>query len=150
MLWRITQLVGGLAAASLSAQAALAGALDGYAWSDRPVLVFAPDADDPRLIRQTALFAGSPAALQDRAMPVLAITEDAVTVNGAPSDLSAAALRRAYGVAEGAFAVLLIGKDTGVKFQSDAVAAPERLYALVDAMPMRRRELAARTAAEAD
>ena len=46
-----------------------------------------------------------------------------------------------------AFAVRLVGKDGGVKRSSDAIVDPAALYALIDSMPMRQREMRARTKA---
>lgn len=50
-------------------------------------------------------------------------------------------LRRRYGVAPGRFAVLLIGKDGGVKLRSDAPLTARTLFDAIDAMPMRRAEM---------
>lgn len=43
-----------------------------------------------------------------------------------------------------AFAVSLIGKDGGEKLRRSTPLAPEELFALVDAMPMRREEMRVR------
>jgi len=40
-----------------------------------------------------------------------------------------------------AFSVVLIGKDGGEKLRRDRPVPPEELFALVDAMPMRREEI---------
>jgi hypothetical protein len=41
---------------------------------------------------------------------------------------------------EGRFAVLLVGKDGGVKFRSEGLVLARDLFALIDTMPMRRQE----------
>lgn len=46
-----------------------------------------------------------------------------------------------------AFRVLLVGKDGGVKLDSDAPVTPAELFTLIDAMPMRKAELRSRAAA---
>ena len=46
-----------------------------------------------------------------------------------------------FGVEPGTFAALLVGKDGAVKHRSAEPVEPGELYALVDAMPMRRREM---------
>ena len=58
-----------------------------------------------------------------------------------PSLETAAALRERYAVPEGAFAVVLIGKDGGEKERYDKPVQPDVLYEVIDAMPMRRREM---------
>lgn len=45
-----------------------------------------------------------------------------------------------------AFGLSLVGKDGGEKFRSTNVVPVEDLFALVDAMPMRRREIRERSA----
>lgn len=49
--------------------------------------------------------------------------------------------RQALGVGEGPFAAVLVGKDGTVKLRSDEPVPAEELFDLVDAMPMRRREM---------
>jgi Domain of unknown function (DUF4174) len=46
-----------------------------------------------------------------------------------------------YQVSKSDFTLLLIGKDGFVKLRSKEVVKPERIYALVDAMPMRKDEM---------
>ena len=41
----------------------------------------------------------------------------------------------------GEFAAILVGKDGTEKFRSDEPVRPETLFGLIDAMPMRRREV---------
>lgn len=46
-----------------------------------------------------------------------------------------------YGVSEDLFALILVGKDGGVKLTRNEPIALDRIFALVDSMPMRRREI---------
>ncbi len=118
-----------LAAAGLTAMTAAGLGPDGleqFRWQARPVVV-AADPDDPRLAEQLALFEGDAADMIERRNVVVVDVE------------TGSALRRRLG-AEG-FMVALIGLDGGVKFRSDDVVAPDRLEALIDTMPMRRREM---------
>lgn len=50
-------------------------------------------------------------------------------------------LRRKFHVAEGAFTVVLIGKDGGEKLRSTKPIDVEELNATIDAMPMRKSEM---------
>lgn len=50
-------------------------------------------------------------------------------------------LQSRYKVARNAFTVLLIGKDGGIKLRSVEPVRPERLFAIIDAMPMRQEEM---------
>ena len=48
---------------------------------------------------------------------------------------------------DGAFAAVLVGRDGGEKFRSSEPVPAEKLFGLIDAMPMRRRETNARSPA---
>lgn len=107
--------------------------LDDLRWNARPVVVFADTAEDPHLSRQLSALEAEAAGLAERDMVVL------TDIASAPAET--AALRARY--APEGFAVLLIGKDGGVKLRSDAPVEAGALFALVDGMPMRRREMQA-------
>lgn len=64
------------------------------------------------------------------------------SLGGSPvSSGEATAARERFGVESGTFAALLVGKDGTVKNRSSEPVGPGGIFALVDAMPMRRREL---------
>jgi hypothetical protein len=100
-----------------------------FGWQARPILVFA-EAGDPRLARQTALFEAAEADLLDR--------DNVVLIDTHPES----ALRTRFRP-EG-FTVILVGLDGGEKFRATEVIDPSSLSALIDTMPMRRRELSGR------
>ncbi len=131
-----------------SAAPSSAGGLDAYRSKARPVLVFAPRHGDKQMIDQLGRLTAAGGELADRDMPVLVITGDDVAdlAGGDPTTRpSGKQLRKLYGVADGTFAVVLVGKDGGEKFRSDSLVEPARLTALVDAMPMRQNEARAAT-----
>lgn len=100
--------------------------LDQYRWEKRPIVVFS-DEDDPRLARQMARFEANRADLADR---------DNVIVLDTSED---SALRRRFRPA--AFTVILVGKDGTEKARTDDVVDLDSFEALIDTMPMRRREM---------
>lgn len=115
-----------LASADIAAPGSAADFLAAYRWSRRVVLVFATGPDDPELRAQVA-------ELTPRA-PDLAERDIVVIVSADP------ALRRSLSVPADGFAVLLLGKDGGVKLRSAVPVAFAELAATVDAMPMRQDE----------
>lgn len=122
------KLTGIISAAAALALPGIATAADlgRHLWQSRPILVFALP-DDPRLETQLERFRKADAALSDRQNVVIVDTEPG------------SALRSLY--RPGSFTVILIGKDGGEKFRRDALVDPEDLNALIDTMPMRRREM---------
>ncbi|MGR3370307.1 MAG: DUF4174 domain-containing protein [Sagittula sp.] len=103
--------------------------LEAYRWSVRPVLVFAPDSDDAQYTEQIALLRAAEAGLAERDIVVLTDT--------APDEKGR--LRAALAV--DGFEVLLVGKDGGVKLRQETPLSVDDLFATIDAMPMRQREM---------
>ncbi len=120
MLAALSMFVGGCSFAST---------MDFYRWKSRPVIVFGADGD-PVFKAQVALLQKAGAGLRERDMIL-------IPVSGRQHE----DLRRRYHVAGGAFAILLIGKDGGVKLRSTGSVSPAELFQLVDAMPMRKEEM---------
>ena len=108
--------------------------LDAYRWQKRPVLVFGPSDADPDYVVQRGRLEAAADGLRERDIVVLSDTVPG-TIPG-----SGGAMRRALGV-EG-FEIVLVGKDGGVKLRSRMPITVEALFATIDAMPMRRREMA--------
>ncbi|SIN89340.1 DUF4174 domain-containing protein [Vannielia litorea] len=106
-----------------------ADALAPWRWQKRPVVIFAEHPDDPQLDQALAALASVRAALADRDIVVLTDTDPR----------AATALRQRF--APEGFAMLLFGKDGGLKLRSGQAIAPETLFATIDAMPMRRQEM---------
>jgi hypothetical protein len=124
--------------------AASASDLDGYRWQNRPLLVFAPSPDDARLLTMRDRWRDARSGIAERDMigvaldPLLAFDLD----NTEPlPTIDAPRLRASQAVADNAFLVLLIGKDGAVKAQWDAPVSLQRVFEIIDAMPMRRQEM---------
>lgn len=103
--------------------------LKSFGWQARPIIVFA-DAGDPRLERQKALFEAARVELLDR--------DNVVLIDTNPRS----ALRDRF--RPDGFTVILVGLDGGEKFRATDAVDPASLSALIDTMPMRRRELSGR------
>jgi hypothetical protein len=110
---------------------------------NRLLLIFAPSASDEGYARQRDLLKRHEAGFADRDLLALHLFEDGSGGSmGEPvTPEQAAAARREFGVGDGLFAAVLVGRDGGAKLRSgEPVPAPD-LFARVDAMPMRRREM---------
>ena len=118
-----------LAALLIAATTLPAGAdpLTEYRWEKRPIVVFAPAEDDPQLAEQLDRLEAARAALEERDNVVIVDTEPG------------SALRQRFDPAP--FAVILVGKDGTEKLRRETPVAVEELNALIDSMPMRRREM---------
>jgi len=127
---------------SVASVGSAAAAMADYRWRYRPLLVFADDAAGASLVRQRGIVAANRAGLAERDVVVVWVVGTAVMSEFGPGPgQDARALRARYGVTRGAFRALLVGKDGGVKLSQAAPLDAGRLFATIDAMPMRRDEV---------
>jgi hypothetical protein len=123
--------------------------LSAYRWTNRLLVLYVPDTESGR-----ATLATFRASLDDRMEDVRARDLLIVVVGDLPrpgdalrpaSELDAAQrsdVRRRLGLHGRSAELVLIGKDGGVKSrQSEGAFDLERLFALIDSMPMRRAEM---------
>ena len=72
----------------------------------------------------------------------LIVVTDSVDVHFGPQfQLSPQALRRRYNISDGGFTLILVGKDTGVKFRARELLDAQIIFDNIDAMPMRIQEM---------
>ncbi len=108
----------------------------------RPVLIFAPKPDDPRMLIQMRILSEHAAEAQERdvvgiAVPYESPSPSAVLLSGEDAE----AARRKFHIEPGDFVAILLGKDGGVKLRSSKPLSMEKLEETIDAMPMRKDEI---------
>lgn len=113
-----------------------------YEWKNRVLVVSATNENDRNMKEQLDELALSPNEFADRDMALVTLLDDSVSraedrvlTNG-----ETASARDALGIRPGSFALRLIGKDGSVKFSADSMTPMNRIYALIDTMPMRKAE----------
>lgn len=113
-----------------------------FSRSHRHLLLFAPSADDDRLARMERALERHATAVSDRDLQVHRAAGDAATgpAGRAPHD-DPATLRDAWDVPADAFCLILVGKDGGEKLRRYEPVDLSEIFALIDSMPMRRREM---------
>lgn len=97
-------------------------------WQNRLLIVMAEEEADPRLITQRRMLGPAIGGLRERDVLLIEVVGDDP-------------LRESLQVGKGGFHVLLVGKDGGVKLRESSPVLPERINAIVDAMPMRQAEM---------
>ncbi|KAB1073032.1 DUF4174 domain-containing protein [Methylobacterium planeticum] len=103
-----------------------------HLWTSRVLVLSAPDAADPRLRGQREALASARTDAKAR---------DLVVVEAVGPGAEAETLRRRLDLPARAFRAVLVGKDGGAKLTASEPIAPQRLFATIDAMPMRRDEM---------
>ena len=132
-------------AAALEPAQAMAAELSDYRWESRPLLLFAPTDSDPRLVETMRRIEASRCDFVDRDIVLgRIVTEGTSTLDGNVVDTNQAQrLRSALGIGANSFSVVLIGKDGGEKLRVNDVPDLAAIYAVIDGMPMRGREMGA-------
>ena len=116
--------------------------LDAYRWQNRLLIVLAPHPVARLVIAQRAALNHVQRELWDRDVIWIEVPGDVVTIDHElQSGISAADMRRRYGVAQADARVLLVGKDGGVKLRQAEPIHSDDLFSTIDAMPMRRHEM---------
>ena len=124
---------------------AVAAELSDYLWQARPLLVFAPTDSDPRLAETMRRIEASSCDFADRDMVLgRIVTAGTSTLGGdVVGTGQAQRLLSRFGIGENGFAVVLIGKDGGEKLRVNDIPDLQTIYAVIDGMPMRGREMSA-------
>ena len=120
--------------------------LDQYVWKNRVVLLFADKNSGELLQQQIDHLLDDNPGLEDRNLILFSIRDDKMIQEITTGRLFPMneELKLAYWGTDQGFYAVLIGKDGGVKYESDTFIKREKLYAIIDAMPMRRAEMAGR------
>ena len=117
--------------------------LKDYQWKNRLILVFSPSSEDTGYKALENDIAVQAEEIIDRDILVFHILETGEIKLGKSSLQTGAGdyLRRNFSISPGAFTVLLIGKDGGVKLRSEGRVELDEIFSLIDTMPMRQREM---------
>jgi hypothetical protein len=113
----------------------------------RPLLVFSPNATDPRLIKQQLALDAAADDMMDRFVLFLPLAAKADGYNP-PLDTpymllerkEVAAIRDRFRIPDNRFTVLLLNEDGRIKLRSSEPVPIKRLNSLIDAMPNRKVE----------
>ncbi|MEM6427804.1 MAG: DUF4174 domain-containing protein [Deinococcota bacterium] len=122
--------------------------LQQYQWQYRLLLIFAPNEDDAQYKQQVEAWQAQQDALLDRDMLVFHVFGAGESWLEQPSQSphmltagQSAQLHTQFDVSEDDFALVLIGKDGGVKRRETAPTNLADVFTQVDSMPMRQREM---------
>lgn len=128
---------------ALGSAHALAAELSDYRWERRPLLLFAPTDSDPRLVETLRRIEAGRCDFIDRDMVLgIVVTAGESTLDGQVIDADESQrLTEQYAIGEETFSALLIGKDGGEKLRVNEVPDLQTVYAVIDGMAMRTREM---------
>ena len=102
--------------------------LSRYLWKNRIILTFADDQDHPDLIRLKAEMKENECEILNRDLLHFHFSSDGKIGNHTTTN-------------DQSFRILLIGKDGGIKYESNRSVSLIHLFELIDSMPMRQDEM---------
>ena len=102
--------------------------LSRYLWKNRIILTFADDEYHPNLIKLKAEIKENNCEILNRDLLHLHLSNDGKTGNHITTN-------------DQSFRILLIGKDGGIKYESNQFVPLIQLFELIDLMPMRQDEM---------
>jgi hypothetical protein len=117
--------------------------LDDFRWKNRIVLLFASAEGKSVFTRQVEELKLDPEGLAERDLIIFLVSREQVTnlLSEISTSLSSERLTEKYFREDEKFQFILIGKDGGVKLDRSEFVSNDYLYAVIDAMPMRRQEM---------
>ena len=121
-------------------------ALTAFKWQQRVLMIFGPSDVDERITEQRAINVAGIDGLRERDMAIFSVLPGGLIAElgrQPEGDRQAIArdLRRRFDIAPDDFVVVLIGKDGAEKFRAGVTIPPHILFDIIDAMPMRQREM---------
>ena len=96
--------------------------------NQRQILIFGNDEHLSLVQQQISLFNKEVEGIKERDIKITIVSKD---------DL----LNKKYHIKTRLFTVILLGKDGTEKFRTDKLLLPKKLFAIIDAMPMRQAEM---------
>ena len=116
--------------------------LSEHRWESRLLLVLSDNFENDNYQKQISELKSYPAGLEERRLLIYRV-ERGFFIKGLESDKlwASEALYRQFKKSSAETEVVLIGLDGGVKLRQDNFLSCEKLFAVIDAMPMRRNEL---------
>lgn len=117
--------------------------MEQYLWQKRVILLFAPSAESSEFEKQNALLTSAHTELEKRDIVVWRIIQnEAVSVNGEHKvQFGTPPFYDYFDVPSSSATLILLGKDGGEKLRKAMPVGAESLFSLIDAMPMRQREI---------
>lgn len=115
--------------------------LDKHQWKNRLLLIFSDDKSSELLKKQVETLSKERQGLQERKLKIYHFSNQSYiedfSPNWKPSDIKT----RKYFKEKENFKIVLIGLDGGIKLKQKEIISTQKLFTIIDGMPMRRAEL---------
>jgi hypothetical protein len=128
-----------IASTQMSAQS-----LDKYRWENRLIILVTTTVDNAQLQQQLQILQADVTGLEERKLEIIQLTPEQVRYGVSDNTTwknRKGQLYEGFQSTDSTFEAILVGLDGGEKLRDQQPFTLERLFAVIDAMPMRRSEL---------
>lgn len=117
--------------------------LESLRWQKRILVLSAPSESDESLMRQRSAWTSALSDSLERDMVLVTLVSHGLSTAGQVvlDGEQVSSIRSVLGMSGRAFALVLVGKDGSAKLSRESVTSMQDIHALIDTMPMRRREI---------
>lgn len=117
--------------------------LESLRWQKRLLVLSAPSHNHESLIRQRSLWTSSLNESLERDMILISLVSHGVSTAGefVLDEGEVSLIRSSLGISGRSFELVLVGKDGSAKLSTQSAKPMREIHALIDTMPMRRREI---------
>jgi len=116
--------------------------LDKHKWQNRLIVILTNDTQNETYKKQVDVFEDEEEGFKERKLLVYHVKATEYKMGFGNEDWKKSTqLYNRFKNSDSGFEVLLLGLDGGVKLRQDELLTVKKLYAKIDAMPMRQREL---------
>lgn len=112
-----------------------------HEWKNRVLLIVSSEENNKLLSKQIEILKKESNGLQERKLVVYTIFKTYYTYNFKPKKQKSTDLYHQFNPKNQTFKIVLIGLDGGVKLNQTDFLSVEKLFTLIDGMPMRRYEI---------
>lgn len=113
-----------------------------YRWENRVIVIVSGEKDTIEFQEQYKALSVEKKALEDRDLILVLLKEKSVEFSqGNESQIDKNRLRKELKINPAFSGVILIGKDGGVKMRDKFYVEPQKIFDLIDSMPMRQAEM---------
>ena len=114
-----------------------------FQWKNRLLFLFAPDGNNPFFKNLQSGIMAQKSEVEDRDLVVFEVlARDPSRMNTAPIDRQVAdSIRDRFAIPQNTFSLILVGKNGNIKLNRQDQTHLADVFALIDAMPMRQKEM---------
>lgn len=115
--------------------------MEKHLWKNRVLLIYIPDEKSQELDKQFEILEKNSRELLERKIVIYSFTKKNYKLNFEDTWKKSEEVFSSFKPKKDVFTITLIGLDGGIKLEQNRVLSSEKLFAIIDGMPMRKTEI---------